>query len=581
MENDHLDRFIKKSLEQFDAGSAGDSWSLLNQKLNNWDASDPQFDQSIKSKVENLEDTYEPAQWAMLAASLDFVPELDHINQDIVLDEKAAQLGDLELEYEPSSWDLFEEKISLDQDLSNIEILDEIDLAAYDKLNNLNIPFNENHWNIFQPELDKEFILPYKLLFKYKLIEVSVILLLLIGIYQHVPISSKVQDVYVSGQQSESELVVEGLGTEALSEAKRESKNTPNEQANLLAIASSPLVQNEVIEVSENPTESIDEGLNEVLQNDLAKNQQDESFVASYISKKNDLVLDASFIEESTESEVFSEVLDIENKSGAEQKRQMPKIKSALLGLLNFNNKKINPHCLVCENPVAVFTWRLSAQVNTDYNYIMTPYDKVLSVDSYAHAAIGYGAGLMSSVGFGKWDVEFGANYVARSYTPKPIQERVGNLSDGYIRIELDKIELNLLNIPLHIRYYINNTNKTKVFLSGGASLNVAMQANYFRKAEFASRGRVLDVVSTEELLDKTLINTQKIYSLGWVNGGTFAENRFLTADLGVGLERKISTRYSIFGQATYQHYLDQGIGPNKDRFNTLRFSAGARAKFR
>lgn len=580
MKNDHLDRYIKDSLEQFDAGSPGNSWSALDQKLNDWDSVDSSFDDSIKNKLENIDADLEPS-WLTMVAALDFVPDLDHINEDIILDDKALGLSDLEVEYNPASWDMLQDKITLDEDLSEIEMPEEVDLAAYDKLSGLNIPYNENHWDIFQPELDKEFILPYKLLFKYKLVEVSMILLLLVGIYQHVPlplnknqsnyalvedVASKDKDLTSFG---EAEKMKSQKITTTLNNVQKEQST---EDSAVESIASSSVKAKEIKLVQATGFTAEKKSADHV--------GKFKASVDLFNSPLNKFSVDQG-VEANSQEQILAKVDGPETSLDEEKNKFSPKIKSAILGILNFNPNKIVPNCLVCDNPAPLFNWRLTAQVNTDYNYIMTPYDKVLSVNSYAHGAFGYGAGIASSVGIGNWDLEFGANYVGRTYTPNPIQEKVGNLSDGYLRIELEKIELNLLSIPLNVRYYFNNNGKTKYFVSGGASMNVAMQANYYRTAEFASREKTLDLKSTDDLLDKTLINSQKIYSLGWIDGGTFNENKFLTADLGLGLERKITNRYSIFGQATYQHYLDKGIGPNNDRFNTLRFSAGARAKFR
>ncbi len=590
MKSDHLDQIIKDALENFDAGSAQNSWGALNQKLNAWDTNDLPFDETIKNKLENIEEKYEPATWTNLAAALDFIPEIDHINADIILDEKAQNLSKLEDAYDANTWEVLEQKIILDDDLSSIEVPEEVDLAAYDKLSNFNVPFNENHWNTFQPELDKEFVLPYRLLFKYKLVEASFILLLLLGIYQHAPFNfdqkstepiADLVDNDLVNKSNVSEINLNDLDENSLAESTVKTNTQIKQSAN------GDLINNEVNIVS-----------NTEVQNSAAVKAQ----IAISSIKQNPQVVNPSKYRASVElfnvpNKVQNELqkIGLQNLQSIAEKseiisntikineaiKQSPSLKVALLSFLKFNEKQPVPNCLVCENPVSLFKWRLSAQVNTDYNYIMTPYDKVLSVKSYAHAALGYGAGLAASVGIGDWEVELGSNYVARSYTPKPSSERVGSLSDGYIRIELDKIELNLLNIPLNVRYYFSNDNKTKYFVSGGASLNVAMQANYFRTAEFASREKTFDLKSADELLDNTLTNSRKIYSLGWVDGGSFIENRFFTADIGVGLERQISSRYSIFGQAKYQHYLDKGIGPNKDRFNTLQFAAGARAKFR
>ena len=83
-------------------------------------------------------------------------------------------------------------------------------------------------------------------------------------------------------------------------------------------------------------------------------------------------------------------------------------------------------------------------------------------------------------------------------------------------------------------------------------------------------------------LRDQADIISDKIYSLGWFEGGSFIENRYLTVNFGLGFERKVSSRYSIFGQANYAQFIDsKGLGPNNDRFNNVELSTGVRALFK
>jgi len=114
--------------------------------------------------------------------------------------------------------------------------------------------------------------------------------------------------------------------------------------------------------------------------------------------------------------------------------------------------------------------------------------------------------------------------------------------------------------------------------------MHVATQANYFIKSEFigGSNNRRPNFAETNRLINSSDTSSDKIYSQGWFDGGSIIENRYYTVNLGIGFEKRISARYSIFGQTTYSQYLDRkGLGPNNDRFNTLRASTGVRALFK
>jgi hypothetical protein len=212
----------------------------------------------------------------------------------------------------------------------------------------------------------------------------------------------------------------------------------------------------------------------------------------------------------------------------------------------------------------------------------MTPYDNILNLKSYNHATLGYGAGLSTSLLYGKWELESGFKFTSRQYTPKGIQN-VGNVRQGYLSIEIDKIQMNLLSVPLNLRYHFNDKKgKTHFYMHGGATMHVATQANYFIKSNFLGNNKRPGLNESKILFEEADILSDKIFSLGWFEGGSYIENRYLTVNLGLGFEQKISSRYSIFGQTTYAQYLDRkGLGPNNDRFNSVEFSTGVRALFK
>jgi len=258
----------------------------------------------------------------------------------------------------------------------------------------------------------------------------------------------------------------------------------------------------------------------------------------------------------------------------------LSKLPTGSLVNLPYNGKGVNI-CLLCDTDKTILDWRLGAHVDAAYTVIMTPFDQVLNLDSYNHATVGYGAGLSTSLLLGSWELESGFSYASRSYSPD-ITESVGTLAQGFLQIELSKLEMNILSIPLHLRYHFNKKlAKTHFYMHGGASMHVAVQTNHFIDGDFLGNNKRPDQTVSKKLLEESEIS-DKIFSDGWFEGGSFIENRYYTFNVGLGFERKISKRYSIFGQTTYAQFLDsKGIGPNNDRFNSVKFSTGVRALFK
>ena len=65
-----------------------------------------------------------------------------------------------------------------------------------------------------------------------------------------------------------------------------------------------------------------------------------------------------------------------------------------------------------------------------------------------------------------------------------------------------------------------------------------------------------------------------------WDSFNSYMISRYLSMDMGVGAEKMISPRTSIFAQSSYQSFvghISKGIGPYNDRISTVSFQSGVR----
>lgn len=224
---------------------------------------------------------------------------------------------------------------------------------------------------------------------------------------------------------------------------------------------------------------------------------------------------------------------------------------------------------------------------SADYNHILVPAssEKRLT-ESLERAAIGYGGGLSLSADFGRLEVETGAIYAARYYPVGIVYVR-GSLLSGLRGDELRTTELNMLSVPLHIRYDYWQRNKWRAYVLGGGSVQVAFQTNYYTaeapQFDFlpAMPPPVTDGPGGESEIDRIRRNGQ-----GWFEGGNFKDNAYLTLNFGFGAERYFSERWSLFVQPVYQHSVHyfknvDGLGPNNDRINSLSVLIGTRVRLK
>lgn len=169
-------------------------------------------------------------------------------------------------------------------------------------------------------------------------------------------------------------------------------------------------------------------------------------------------------------------------------------------------------------------------------------------------------------------EIETGLAYASKKYTPVQVRKVTGNF-DRYVTTNIQHVQLNLVNLPIHVKYRFKRGKHWSFFGLLGGSLNVAAQTSYDTELS----------LSTPNNERKILVQTEgdrlpQDYKSGLLEGGKFQENYYLTADIGVGAEYKVNKRWSLFVQPTYMHQIGvKGIGPNKDRINTLALQFGSK----
>ncbi len=600
MANRFLDKFFKDTLSQLHAGDPENTWELLNDKL---DANlipttteDLAFDQGIKDSIDNIL-VPEPPAWDAFLPSLELDENLVDIGADINIDNSIKEnLQDLQAEYDASTWETLSNKLDAQDALVEQSIDAEIDQLAYDKLLNYTVPQRAGEWESFNRELDKEFVLPYKLLFKYKLAEVAILASLLLIFFQAKPIlENHIQS------KKEASIQTQPIAKLDISDSKNFSKNTTSQNSSIeLPVSTSkdtPKTKSNA--QASNVQKTIASASN--LDSKVSHTAIENNSIIRKIS--NDLGSKSTNKSKEVILEVSSGVTPVVKGDDAQSIKQemdpvlitskdeiikgigpvLDVVKLPLESLVNFSIDEDNnlPFCLSCYRLNSIVRWRLGANLNAEYTYIMTSYDKILDLKSYNHATLGYGAGFSTSLVVGNWELESGFNYANRQYTPKNA-ETFGSLLQGYLKIKIDKIQMNILSVPLNLRYHVKkDLTQSHFYVHGGATMHVTTQANYFIKSEFVGNGRRPNLNEANRLIDSSK-SADKIYSSGWFEGGSYIQNRYYTVNLGLGFEQRISARYSIFGQTTYSQFLDsKGLGPNNDRFNTLSISTGVRALFK
>ncbi|MEM8906837.1 MAG: hypothetical protein AAGD05_03240 [Bacteroidota bacterium] len=574
MENNYFDRQIKDALENLGSAYDPGSWELLQQKmmqdagLSNGAEEEHLFDQSIRERLDAVEASYNPAHWTQMESRLE--NSLNH-----------ADLEDLEF-----------------------------DAQVYENLNDLRIPYNHAHWTLMSNRLDEEFSIRRKL-YKYKVAEVGLMLLALFTLFQYLPLRQTAS----TAASMESPIVSEqSVSIEA---------NAPNLADQLLTTTESTVAKdNQSLPTQPKATDRLPESSTPSVATTSAKialdasqkNQQRANLVSANASPST-LVPTAEHTSIAKSKAValppstattaipvsMAKSLDLPKQAMPFKQQRMPLISafnlrpvataSTAQALIDLSSLQVNipekprrttAFCTVCtaEKPVTV---RLGMFLSTDFNKIMTPEKTLTSypdfiLDPYQQITAGYGGGITLGFRHQKWELETGIAYARVSYEPRRTILTTGSFIRRNIQEEVfDAAFLNVLKIPLNINYTFNHFGKWHFYAVGGASVNV-LALNHFniRTSTIGEEAPQPEQVN----LRNNYFGKQSSYD-GLFEGGNFRSNSYFTANLGMGIERYLTSRWSIFMQPTYQHLIFQkGFGPNRDRFNSLSIQIGAKSTF-
>lgn len=219
-----------------------------------------------------------------------------------------------------------------------------------------------------------------------------------------------------------------------------------------------------------------------------------------------------------------------------------------------------------------------------DFNHIITPLQRLdngtdAAFDTYSFS---YSGGITLGMGRGKWEMELGAIYEARNYKAIPTVYISGNIAEGYTALSLKDIELNTINLPLRFKYNFITNDKWRVYAMAGASLNIVLSANYYTvEPEIPSTREAGSTNGTSRVTKPYSLRNENL-TKGLFEGGSFWENTTFYANAGMGVERYMSYKWSMFIQPTFQLALplfNKGLGPYNDRINSLGINIGMKVR--
>lgn len=575
MENNYLDKRIRELIEGLE-DSSGSHWEQMEQMLNspaNADLSENQLDHGLRSKLDELE------------------PEFNNTH-----------------------WNLFEQRLDAEVNTPDMEDV-YLDGVSYELLNEFQVPYNPDHWPIMENRLDEEFSLRHKLV-KYKVAELALLAIVLFTIVQFLPLEKistfrlpLVQQIAPSTKSLSSELPSaanqdNSANQPSIAQNKEQASKVaavfPATQTESNALASPSNIATElVVTTAAEQVVIVSSSTKQASSANTAKGsatqipllptvEQIPSTLSNKLaSKELGILNDQKIVANNTASENIEEVL-------SEHISIIPTING--LGLRQLAAKDpdlLDLDCKGCDIWKAPSFLRIGMLGAGELNYVMTPYNEDYNRPGTNSYETGYGGGLTLGFKFGRWEIETGAIYANKFYNPDTLSATInsGNFGQGYVGIGWKGTELDVLRIPLRVRYDVTRMGKWHLYGQGGVAMNLTMNRIHYHEVVQIGGDPLLPPESTDfDLRGGSENEETRKPDYGSVNesvgllksGGTFKNNNYVSFELGIGIERFLSSRFSIFTQPTFNtQFLESSIGLNNERINTLSIEAGVRVSLK
>ncbi|MCH2021032.1 MAG: outer membrane beta-barrel protein [Saprospiraceae bacterium] len=499
-------------------------------------------------------------------------------------------LNNFQVEFDPANWDKMENK--LDSEYS-------VDKTAKDSLQNHEVTFDNPNWLRLEKQLNKNKHL-YPHLWWVKSAEVSIMALLIFTIFNFSNTNS-----YYTNQNHDNAI--------SLNYSFTKSKNSKKQKYNTLAYDAqiqSKDKQNKINVIVKEENTNLDTEYNKKFTKTQQKNNESTN-------------IDNNKIQSLNRRNIATNVTDIKNKSSvsSQENKENEHLNNNSFDLSNdnpsinttFGNSKESQNTSISvknENKNSDrhqhLNNNISKKLKLDINNLSFQF--LETIDSkpgipttepvfelkklklqlpyhckfYVGGVASIGANLStsmggSSVGYGAGvtlDAECSSRFMIKSgvllsYKRYEIIESsmLDKTSiDGNIYNIEKTIGSNLvtLEIPIDVQFTFFRNEKWKIYTNLGVSANIIASRTYngTEKTSFAGLS-----VSTD-------INTND-YESGFFEGGTFDDNTFLSIGGGIGLERQLGDKISLYLLPTYRHAITPA---GRDYINTFNFNIGIKS---
>ncbi len=576
--NKKFDDKIREALGSTDVPFNASHWQDFEQKLDAADLTtddsvdEATFDANVASNLVNIDAS--AADWDSFVEKLDDAESQDPFDAIIAagLTSAAANAA--------ADWGSFEEMLDAAEaaDLTTDDNI--LDQKAQQKLEDYEVPYAPENWSLMRERIREEFSLRRKLI-RYRVAEISVMILAIFTLFNYLPknelgnlmIIEQVKE-RIKQKVSPQKTQEAALQSAPIASAKKINKAETNGDISLdvlsQEIKTNYVATGDAISIYAGPKVKTFSPLS-VLETPLD--------VSDNVKLKASVAITVEEIEEEKkglfawmrkDDEPESEI----NKDKTIKSFLLEALESKKTEELSSNEEEVLQASKVKLEHKNV---RLGMFTSADLYGVYAPYDRFFNYSPGTAYGANMGGGILLDFQKNRLHIVTGGAYMPKYYQPSHGDEVVGSFETAYVREDLEEIKLDIVHIPLDFRYDFVQGTKWRFYGVAGAAFNIVLETAYDIEKEILVVNK--DADATVAITSESTILDRKRFQEGLTEGGGLPENTFLTAQLGLGVERFVTQRWSIFFEPIYQQqFSGMGIGPNENSFRTVSLRLGAKA---
>ncbi len=555
------------------------------------------LDEQVRQALEKLQARFNDHAWEAFEQRLDQDAAADGPSQpaaDSPFDEViSSKLTQLQVPLANGDWSQMEKMIEAEETAEQLENEAVVDDLVFEKFEKFEVAFQPHHWQMMTHRLEEEFFFRYHLL-RCKAAEAALMLLLLLTIVHYSPLLNNSQAQHKSDSSKLTlPQVPSAKSLEIITPTSPQEPPVEVKATRPIAAAVTPKKAFVPPAASKTKQPADEQSIANTIPPVFALNNLSDNETSIKTLPPIGAGAVASMSSPATLLESMTQQRFLKNSLAT------PSMTNANLGIapliasLDAQPVQSSFAWEVLQLPEFIFEkshqLRFSIFTSTDATYVITPpnkysvFDTLVAVDADTTLASGYGGGIMVSWKKNKWEIQTGGIYSFKRYipnTPAFLFETV----NYYIREEFNGVQLDILQVPFNISYHLKNEGKWRVYGNVGASGHFITSSVYEIETDRTpsfSNFAMLPITDGLPDDDKS-IREEKKFPDGLFDGGNIHDNLYFTANFGIGMERFVSPRWSVFFQPNYQHhFLTDGIGVNGEKLYNFSFYLGTKVSLK